>query len=631
MQTQLNRGMSGRRGWVVVALVGSLACSGSSNEPAREAETREPMVAEALTETLAELGAAYDRAEPAGRDRALADLVEIATRRHAALAALMRDDPRAVLQVALPEAVRGAMPPEVQGLLERRVDVEGDLEVMVEDYRDGTARLRHSLSAHGERLTLHFAGEAPGLHSGTPVHVSGVQIDDGMAVLPEGILTLAARGGSSGGSNGGTPAPALAALGEQRTLVVLVNFADAPAQPYTPDEARRVMFETTSQFYLESSFQQTWLAGDVVGWFTIAARSTECDTAAIATQAQSAAIAAGVDLARYGHLVYAFPQNACGFWGNSTLGGNPSQAWITGAFELGVTAHELGHGMGLFHSHALDCGATTLAATCTANEYGDMLDMMGSSPSAHFNALQKERLGWLGSGATAAPPITLVTTDGTYALEPYALSGQGPKALKILRSTDASTGKQTWYYVEARQPVGFDAVLATFPNATAGVLIHSGTPGGNSSYLLDMTPASGTTIYLDWRDAALAVGQTFRDAGSGVTITADAASATGAAVTVRFESTIATTTDRSRYTRGDVVTVKATVRSGANPVANAAVSFTIAKANGAVTTARATTGADGSATYKLRLRRDDPAGTYQATGVVDANAALRSTASFVVE
>src|SRR5205814_9533941 len=141
--------------------------------------------------------------------------------------------------------------------------------------------------------------------------------------------------------------------------------------------------------------------------------------------------------------VYAFPQNyACSFWGRSTVGGSPSEAWITGTFALGVTAHEFGHGMGLWHSHSIECNTTTLCSSSTMYEYGDTLDMMGAPPppqSAHFNAFQKERLGWLNSGAS--PPITTVLTEGTYTLEAYELAGSGPKALKILKSTDPATGQ----------------------------------------------------------------------------------------------------------------------------------------------------------------------------------------------
>src|SRR5213076_1053169 len=50
---------------------------------------------------------------------------------------------------------------------------------------------------------------------------------------------------------------------------------------------------------------------------------------------------------------------------------------------------------------------------------------------------------------------------------------------------------------------------------------------GNTSYLLDLTPATS-----DWSDPALVVGQSFSDSTSGVTITPTSGTGTAAGVTV---------------------------------------------------------------------------------------------------
>jgi hypothetical protein len=409
------------------------------------------------------------------------------------------------------------------------------------------------------------------------------------------------------------------AFGEQQTVVILVNFQDNLVQPYTTSDANSMMFGTTSNFFRENSYQQTWLNGSVVGWLTIPSSSTICDTAAIATQAESAAVAAGINLAAYAHRVYAFPQNySCYFWGRSSVGGIPSQTWINGDFKLGVTAHELGHALGLWHSHSTDCGADTLGSSCTAYEYGDTMDMMGASSFAHFNPFQKERLGWLNAGAS--PPIATVLTGGTYTLETYETAGSGPKALKIPKSTDPVTGEQTWYYVHSRQAIGFDALFTGNTNVLNGVLIHTGNvANGNSSSLIDLTPASGATIATDWSDPALVVGQSFTDATAGLTMTTNVVTGTMAAVTVTFTgtgttptSTVSVSTDQPSYTRNQTVSVKAVVSSGGSPVAKVPVTFKVKKSTGAVVTATVTTGTNGVAVYKLRLSRKDPVGVYEA-------------------
>ena len=572
-----------------------------------------------LTQTLVALNLQYQLAPPAKKGQLLGKLLTVAASRQDLLLALMETDPGEVLRVSLPGNIRVSLPPGVRDYVEEQVEVEGELEVLHEDRRDGS-RYLYFLEGIEGRLSLHFAADPPELLTGARVRVRGVRVNAALAL------------GSDGGSVQTLSSALPNTLGEQRTLVILVNFLDNPTEPYTPEYAQSVVFGTTSQFFLENSFEQTWLTGDVVGWVTIALSSTVCDTYGIATQAQLATSAAGVNLAAYAHYVYAFPQNyACFFWGRSTLGGSPSQAWINGDFELGVTAHEFGHGLGLWHSHSMDCGAATLGSSCTAYEYGDTLDMMGASSFAHFNAFQKERLDWLNSATS--PPITTVLTSGTYTLETYELAGSGPKTLKILKSTDPSTGQRTWYYVQSRQAIGFDGGLAGNTNVLNGVLIHFGTESnGNSSYLLDMTPESGSSIYLDWRDPALVVGQSFADPDAGVTMTTEWVSAIGAAVTVRFDVAVTVSTNQPSYTRNQSVSVKATVSSGGSPVANAAVTFTITKSTGALVTATATTGTNGAAVYKLRLSKQDPVGTYQAGAVATKGTMSgRGTTHFTVQ
>jgi Gametolysin peptidase M11 len=127
----------------------------------------------------------------------------------------------------------------------------------------------------------------------------------------------------------------------------------------------------------------------------------------------------------YSRYLYAFPQNACTWWGLASVGGNPSQAWVNGSLALLVVGHEMGHNFGLYHSNGLDCGSSLIGTNCTAIEYADSLDMMGEMRGMHFNAFQKERLGWMNYGAS--PIVTTVEADGTCWLEPYEWHPRVPR------------------------------------------------------------------------------------------------------------------------------------------------------------------------------------------------------------
>ena len=398
----------------------------------------------------------------------------------------------------------------------RNVRIEGELEIVYEDAHP-TGRLLYFLNAQGKKLAMRFANHAPAnLHTGMRVTVTGVQVGETLELNSGGDITQSSS----------PAALATSPLGQHRVLVIMVNFQDKQTQPFTREQAQAVMFGTTSDFFREASYGQTWLTGDVFGWYTIPVSYTSCDTTAISTYAQQAAASAGANIAGYDHLVYAFPQNACTWQGRGSVGGTPSQAWINEWFELGIVGHELGHNFGLYHSRSMDCGAFAIGGSCTTDEYGDTLDLMGAANSAHFNLFQKERLGWANSGTT--PPITTVTSSGTYWLDSYESANLNPKGLKILKSTDPTTGMKSWYYIEHRVAYGFDSFLSDNNNVLNGVVIRTGSEAsGQQTYLLDMTPATSS-----WYDPALSLGQTFSDSDAGITITTLSADATGALVTI---------------------------------------------------------------------------------------------------
>jgi len=397
---------------------------------------------------------------------------------------------------------------------DREVRVEGELEIVYEDAHP-SSRVLYFLNSNGRKLALQFHGDPPAsLRAGMRVKAHGVQVGETLELNSGEISSLS-----------GAPAVSGNPLGQHRVLVIMVNFQDKQTQPFSQSAAQSVL-TSTSDYFREASYGQTWLTGDVYGWFTIPVSSTTCDTSAVATYAQQAAVAAGADLSAYDHLAYAFPENACTWAGRGSVGGAPSQAWLNGWFDLRTVAHELGHNYGLYHSRSMDCGAATIGSNCTTDEYGDTFDLMGAASSAHFNPYQKERLGWLNSGAN--PPVTTVSASGSYWIESFESGNLNPKGLKILKSTDPVTGLKTWYYIEHRAATGFDSFVGGNMNVLNGVIVRTGSEANpQDTYLLDMTPSTSS-----WYDPALMVGQSFTDTDAGVTITAITSDASGALVEI---------------------------------------------------------------------------------------------------
>src|SRR5262249_58120038 len=117
------------------------------------------------------------------------------------------------------------------------------------------------------------------------------------------------------------------------------------------------------------------------------------------------------------------------------------------------------------HPQALGCGTVRCGGSCSSIEYGDSFDTMGPTTASHFNAVQKDLLGWLDYGVS--PPITQVTASGTYTIDPLETPGTNPKAIKV------QSALGDWVYVEDRRPSGFDTRgVSRNPNGADGVARH---------------------------------------------------------------------------------------------------------------------------------------------------------------
>ena len=315
-------------------------------------------------------------------------------------------------------------------------------------------------------------------------------------------------------------APMTATTGDQTVLVVPIYWSSQDS--YTAgDFAAQIAAD--SAYYNENSYGMlSSLTPTVTPWLQIPAPpGGDCnDLPAIRVAASAAAKVAGYDPSNYTHdMIYLSSHDCSGAsWGQ--IGGR--WTWIQGHFDNYRTMHEIGHNLGLSHAHSLYCARAgdipvSVNDSCFSSEYGDIFDDMGMPDSGdvaanHFNASQKNLLGWFGARARA------VTTTGTFTLVPYEQQTPALHAIEI-------TTPKREYWIEGRQQLGHDSDLPS--GAVNGALVHITDPG-NGSWLVDMTPGSP----LGFGDAALPVGQTWSDPEGVFTLRINSIAPAGLNVTV---------------------------------------------------------------------------------------------------
>ncbi|WP_228445569.1 Ig-like domain-containing protein [Thalassotalea sp. HSM 43] len=438
-------------------------------------------------------------------------VLDLAKQRHAGLLELIEYSPKEVLKLAIPNSSQNS---KIAPYLLQKRKLSGQIEVIYQDSpRQGQTELQYTLISDNKRFLLKPTSGKPlqDIRSGAQVVVEGLELQsaqESYIVLEQSQLEQNTVSQASAVSSSAT-------IGEQSTLVMLINFADnADVKPWTAEQAESLVFGDVNAFVEENSYGKTWLTGYVEDFQTLPIQQS-CDSWDIYVASRDVMDAKGVDINAYDKIIYIFPENAaCGWTGKATLGGDPGRTYINGSFTLNTIAHELGHNFGLQHANAFECGYQSIADNCLNISYGDKIDVMGAyGNEGHFNAFNKEILNWAND---IAPSIDIISESGDYLISPLADSDvPGVKGVKLLRHQDAN-GNHYWYYLEYRTAHGFDDFLADTPALTQGVIVHYASDANiESSRYLDMTPESD---FYDWDDAALPLGQQFHDADAGITI-----------------------------------------------------------------------------------------------------------------
>ncbi len=406
------------------------------------------------------------------------------------------------------------------------------------------------------------------------------------------------------------------------------------ADPFTPASLNTAVFgalptKSAKEFYKEASFGLQQLSGVTAdngsGGFLKAtvAKPATCDIGVIASAAESAAAAAPAhyNVASYTGVLYVFNNvGGCGWAGLAYVGW--ARAYSNNTSALWVIGHELGHNFGLLHAGSLRCTGAVLGCGSAASvaEYGDPFSTMGnSSNTGHFNASQKDILGW----TTPAQTKTHASGTATYTLNPIETGGFTTYGVRIPTANASRT-----YSLEYRQPVGtFDAFIKppSYPNAGAQVRIEfpfEKSSGSDDTEVLDMTPATGS-----FGDGVLLVGQTYVDAIYGVTI--NVVSSTASALTVQITSpgtgtsTITQTTSLTPAAYAAPVTFTATVTAAG---ATGNVNFT--ENGGAIAGCAPAPLTGGGPAYTARCTTSSVLpGTHSIVAVYAGDAAHKATAS----
>ncbi len=481
------------------------------------------------------------------------NIVNVLTERKKVLLAMLATNPKLVGAYALPLLTRSLLPSGLESMYEQQKTITGTLvafhkENFLDQDHDMDADFEYQIVSQKERYAF-YPTKPVGVQTGTQVSVRGLLLD-------RNIIGEVSVGGQA--SRGAAPAnpPTIAPSANHRLLVLLANYNDATNVPFTPADAKAKIFTGPfASFYKEQSYGKISFSGDVYGWYTVPRPTGSCDNPTLGWGGDLDGFVASssINLANYDHVLVV--TNCSGGYakGFAYVGSSPmlvnnqmynlSTSWVNSSGQMSLqnslwtftpppfawsnldsmVAHEVGHGLGLWHANGYDCGAITLdshamgqSAICSHVEYGNPFDIMGDERGYgfHTNPFYKEMLGWLDSSN-----MTTATSSGSYTLAPYETS-VGKKAVKIVMAGSSTAS----YYVEWRQPIGFDRLLANgaVSSNQDGIVITRAysdamTPPYNQTRMLDARPTSDTWTN-DIKTSTLNGSSVFTDPRTGISI-----------------------------------------------------------------------------------------------------------------
>jgi hypothetical protein len=466
-----------------------------------------------------------------------------------ALTMLIEQDPGQALRLAFPpdllEELAAAFPQQ-KAKLESHGQWQGPVEYFILDGANPKfiARMRTG----NEDVLLHFAsGQAPNSKSRDVLSVRGVRAGDRIAVHAVEMSPMLAEASNL---------VHCSSVGDQKIAVILVEFENSKLpSSLNASRVRSILLGNSAggpsstpdwsvdDFWQQNSGGKTRVkrtgtgALTVVGPYNLGA-GIGCDQQFTLFRVATRAANKDLNYKNFSRLLIVHPTDASCSVDASSLGctstlgcaadgadGACGHSW---GFlqadhlrnrELGVslTAHSLGHQLGLGHGSGADFGDDPLGPLDeppgVVNEYGDLFSAMGAGWKIGFYSAQHaiDTLGWFEKNKQYLD----VFSSGAHSIEWLGKPGGGIKALKIQRGPQNFAGRPS-IFLEFRQNKGiYDSTLS--PQVWSGGLLHYSPDNDEKSFLLDFTPQSAG----GFEDPALAVGKTWADPYSNLTLKVD--------------------------------------------------------------------------------------------------------------
>lgn len=545
----------------------------------------------------------YSAAAPDRKASLVPRGVALAKARAAVFSTLVRQDPRRAMALALTPAAYAALPEDVRAIVEKPVAAKGTFAPLAVCNHDPSSdhgsgcRIERSAVIAGEEIPAIVYGDGNGRLFEEDASLYGVRIDDAIllhedrvAVFPEpsgltayymgeefhfadkkalenwaaGLVAASLEESAPGDAAASGPildpanppvgpAPPTEAYNEytgtfshqrgpKTMLVVLVRPSDGAA--WTNPKSFATLdseLNSTSQFYYNQSFRQTWFGPKyrfpgtaseiliprlvVTPVLSLPKTSSQyldsfwtlyqdCLTA-IRAQGGNWTNNGVNDPNHYDRIVVMSNSKLINSTGLAYVAGK--FAWTGGSVAGNIAMHEIGHNWGVYHANAwnVPAGAPPRSNLGSSEEYKDGFDLMGGGApggAIGFNTLFKSELGFLDS---TRGDVVNVVSSGIYRIFSHMnpLAGTEVTRVRGLVIPGASFSGYGPVYLGFHHSEGIDGGTTRTDWNRHAVTVHSKLSSGSNN--IDTTPdsISGDNSQ-DQIDSAIKIGRTYSEAAN---------------------------------------------------------------------------------------------------------------------